>query len=281
MKDDLVARRQKYIQRQIQLDTRAVNVRFAGQPPRGSGPRTRHGLPQLPVGQHAVTNWPVLDLGEQPAVSPADWKLEVGGLVAHPFTLTWDEFMQLPQVDDVSDFHCVTTWSRFDNRWRGVRFRTVAEIAVPAPEAAFVLCTGYDVMPGTDIPYTTNLPLARAVDDDVLLVHTWEGRPLPREHGGPCRMLRRNCTPGKERNGSAGSSSSPKIAKASGKCAGTRILLNHGSTIGTPRSEQTVRLKADTTIVKPVSPPSPSAQRRRALPRGRSGRPRRNRPASN
>ena len=39
------------------------------------------------------------------------------------------------------------------------------------------------------IPYTTNLPLARAIEDDVLLVHTWEGKPLPREHGGPCRMI--------------------------------------------------------------------------------------------
>jgi DMSO/TMAO reductase YedYZ molybdopterin-dependent catalytic subunit len=60
---------------------------------------------------------------------------------------------------------------------------------VPRDAAAFVLCTGYDVMPGSDIPYTVNLPLARAVDDDVLLVHAWEGKPLPREHGGPCRMI--------------------------------------------------------------------------------------------
>jgi DMSO/TMAO reductase YedYZ molybdopterin-dependent catalytic subunit len=83
----------------------------------------------------------------------------------------------------------VTTWSRFNNRWRGVRFRSIAERAHPAPEAAFVLCTGSDRMPGTSIPYTTNLPLARALEDDVLLVHAWEGRPLPREHGGPCRMI--------------------------------------------------------------------------------------------
>ena len=92
-------------------------------------------------------------------------------------------------MDDVSDFHCVTTWSRFENHWRGVRFRTLAELAVPTPDAQFVLCTGYDHVPGTRIPYTTNLPLARAVEDDVLLVHTWEGAPLPREHGGPCRMI--------------------------------------------------------------------------------------------
>ncbi len=42
---------------------------------------------------------------------------------------------------------------------------------------------------GSGEHYTTNLPLARALDDDVLLVHTWEGTPLPREHGGPCRMI--------------------------------------------------------------------------------------------
>ena len=136
-----------------------------------------------------MKNWPVLDLGEQPNVSLQAWRLEVGGLVENPVTLTWDEFIALPQTDDVSDFHCVTTWSRFDNHWRGVRFRTIAELAIPTAEARFVLCTSYDRAPGTSIPYTTNLPLARALEDDVLLVHTWEGKPLPREHGGPCRMI--------------------------------------------------------------------------------------------
>jgi hypothetical protein len=50
-KSDLVERRQKYIERHIQLDTRAVNVRFTGQRPEGSGPANRHGMPKLPVGQ--------------------------------------------------------------------------------------------------------------------------------------------------------------------------------------------------------------------------------------
>ncbi len=186
---DLVARRQRYIARQIELNRGTVDVHLQVRPPQGTGRRNRHGMPRLPVGQHEVKNWPVLDLGDLPDIDTAVWTLEIGGLVDNPVTLDWKQFMALPQVEDESDFHCVTTWSRFDNRWTGVRFRTLAELAVPRDEARFVLCTGYDRLPGTDIPYTTNLPLARAVEDDVLLVHMWEGRPLAPEHGGPLRMI--------------------------------------------------------------------------------------------
>jgi DMSO/TMAO reductase YedYZ molybdopterin-dependent catalytic subunit len=186
---DLVERRRQFIERQIALKQHTVNVELAGQPPRGTGPANRHGMPRLPAGQHEVKNWPVLDLGAHPQVALEDWRLEVSGLVENPLSLTWTDFMALPQVDDVSDFHCVTTWSRFDNRWRGVRFSTLAELAVPKENARHVLCTGYDRWPGSNIPYTTNLALARAMEADVLLVHTWEGQPLPLEHGGPCRMI--------------------------------------------------------------------------------------------
>src|SRR5207245_11321964 len=115
--------------------------------------------------------------------------LEIAGHVENPVTLTWNEFMARQQVEDTSDFHCVTTWSRLDNRWAGVKFKTLAELAVPKENATWVLCTGYDRDPTSGEVYTTNLPLARAIEDDVLLVHTWEGQPLPVEHGGPCRMI--------------------------------------------------------------------------------------------
>ncbi len=186
---NLVERRQRYIERQRTRHLETVNVRFQRMKPLGSGPPNRHGMPTVPVGQRLVQNWPVLDLGEQPDIPLDAWRLDVAGLVEKPLTLTWDEFTALPQVDDVSDFHCVTSWSRLDNRWKGVRFRTIAELAVPRDEARYVLCTGHDTLPGTSISYTVNLPLARAIEDDVLLVRTWEGRPLPREHGGPCRMI--------------------------------------------------------------------------------------------
>jgi DMSO/TMAO reductase YedYZ molybdopterin-dependent catalytic subunit len=162
---------------------------FGGRAPRGSGPANRHGLPKLPVGQREVQNWPVLDLGDLPAIALADWRLEVDGLVENPLALTWSDFLALPQSEDTSDFHCVTTWSRMDLRWGGVRFRDVMAAAVPKRSARFVLTTGYDVDASSGEAYTTNLSLDEALKADVLLVHTVDGAPLPREHGGPCRMI--------------------------------------------------------------------------------------------
>jgi len=184
----IVERRERYVARQIAMD-RGVDAQLEDAEPQGEGPPNRHGMPRLPVGQREVTTWPVLDLGHQPELDLADWRLEIGGAVEAPVTLDWNAFLDLPQVDDVSDFHCVTTWSRMDNRWRGVRFRTLAELVVPREDARFVVCTGHDRDPASGERYTTSLPLERAVDPDVLLVHTWEGAPLPREHGGPCRMI--------------------------------------------------------------------------------------------
>jgi DMSO/TMAO reductase YedYZ molybdopterin-dependent catalytic subunit len=161
----------------------------AGRSPRGSGPPNRHGMPRLPAGQREVKNWPVLDLGDLPAIALGDWRLEVGGLVERPLALGWDDFLALPQVEDTSDFHCVTTWSRMDLRWGGVRFRDLMSLALPQPAARFVVTTGYDVDASSGEPYTTNLSLEQAMEPDVLLVHTVDGAPLPREHGGPCRMI--------------------------------------------------------------------------------------------
>jgi DMSO/TMAO reductase YedYZ molybdopterin-dependent catalytic subunit len=185
----IVLRRQRYIERQRHMHPETVDVRFRGAKPEGSGPPNRDGRPSVPVGQHLVKNWPVLDLGEQPEIPLETWRLDIAGLVDKPFTLDWQQLMLLPQVEDVSDFHCVTTWSRLDNHWKGIAFRLIAELAVPKEEARYVLCTVYDFLPGTSVPYTVNVPLARAIEQDVLLVHTWEGQPLPREHGGPLRMI--------------------------------------------------------------------------------------------
>jgi DMSO/TMAO reductase YedYZ molybdopterin-dependent catalytic subunit len=150
--------------------------------PQGSGPRNRHGMPQLPVGQVETKKWPVLDLGVQPEISLEKWKLGVDGAVEHPLELDWKAFSALPQVDDVSDFHCVTTWSRMDIAWKGVRVADLLALAGPREPATHLMCHGYD-------GYSTNLPLEEALKPDVLLVHTADGQPLPLVHGGPVRMI--------------------------------------------------------------------------------------------
>ncbi len=94
-----------------------------------------------------------------------------------------------------------------------------------------MLCTGYDQAPGLGIPYTTNLPLARAVEEDVLLVHTWEGKPLPREHGGPCRLITPKLYAWKGTKWIRKIEFLSRTSVASGKSADTPTLPSHGSTI--------------------------------------------------
>lgn len=150
--------------------------------PLGTGPSNRHGMPQLPIGQVYTRKWPVLDLGIHPKIDQAEWSLSIDGAVNAPVTLNWEQMIDLEQVDDISDFHCVTTWSKIDMRWRGVRVSTLLALADPKPEATHVMCYGYD-------GYTTNVVLEELLKGDVLLVHEYEGAPLPIEHGGPARII--------------------------------------------------------------------------------------------
>ncbi|MBA5871960.1 MAG: molybdopterin-dependent oxidoreductase [Nitrospira sp. CR2.1] len=137
---------------------------------------------RLPPGQHLVETWPVLDLGHKPEIALEDWRLTIGGAVATTVTWTWADFLAQPQFKDISDFHCVTSWSRYDNAWEGVSFRQLMTVVQPLAAARFVLFKSYD-------DYTTNLPLSACQDDDVLLTYKWNGRPLTKEHGGPVRMI--------------------------------------------------------------------------------------------
>lgn len=137
---------------------------------------------RLPPGQRLVQDWPVLDLGQQPNVTEQKFRLDVDGAVENRLSLRLDEFMALPQSEDVSDMHCVTQWSRYDNHWRGVAARALLEIVRPHPDVRHVIFTAYD-------GYTTNIRLDQFDQPDVFLAHQWEGKPITREHGGPVRML--------------------------------------------------------------------------------------------
>ncbi|WGD30871.1 sulfite oxidase-like oxidoreductase [Ancylobacter sp. WKF20] len=147
-----------------------------------TGKVTRPDSDRLPPGQHLVRDWPVLDLGMQPRLPLDRWRLDVTGAVEQPLSWDWATFRAQKQTQEVTDIHCVTTWSRYDNRWEGLATRDLLDLVMPKPEATHVLLSSYD-------GYTTNLALEDFAAEDALIVHSWEGQPLTTEHGGPVRLV--------------------------------------------------------------------------------------------
>jgi DMSO/TMAO reductase YedYZ molybdopterin-dependent catalytic subunit len=137
---------------------------------------------RVPPGQYLTQRFPVLTYGRNPAYDLGDWSLKVSGEVEDPLTLGWDELMALEQITITTDIHCVTRWSKLDTTWTGVRVRDVLDRAKVKPAGAFV-------MAHSDGGYTTNVPLEALYDDDVLLAHEYDGRPLEHDHGAPLRLL--------------------------------------------------------------------------------------------
>ncbi|MGH7120971.1 MAG: sulfite oxidase-like oxidoreductase [Acetobacteraceae bacterium] len=137
---------------------------------------------RLPPGQRLVHDWPVLDLGVQPEVPLGSFRLDLDGAVERKRSLSWEALLALPQEESLSDIHCVTQWTRYDNHWQGIAAHTLIELARPTAEVEHVLFHSYD-------GYTTNVRLDQFNQPDVFLVHRWEGKPIAREHGGPVRVL--------------------------------------------------------------------------------------------
>lgn len=138
---------------------------------------------RLPPGQHLTKGFPILDLGVHPQFHPKRWRFQVEGEVEQPLDVDWEGFVQLlPKKDQVVDFHCVTTWSKFDVAWGGISFLDLTALVRPTEAARFLIAHSAD-------GYTTNMPLADCMDEDVILAYELFGQPLPLEHGGPMRLI--------------------------------------------------------------------------------------------
>jgi DMSO/TMAO reductase YedYZ molybdopterin-dependent catalytic subunit len=138
--------------------------------------------PTVPPGQTVTTGFPILHVGDVPAIDPAQWRLRVFGQVEQPFELSYEELRAMPAAEYRGDIHCVTRWSKQATHWIGVPFSAIAARANPLPSAQFVV-------QHADNDYTTNLPLSVMLDDGVLIAYEFDGRPVEPIHGGPVRML--------------------------------------------------------------------------------------------
>jgi len=121
--------------------------------------------------------------GSMPTFDPATWRLEVGGLVDRKLSLSYDELRALPRASQVSDFHCVTGWSVKNVKWTGVRLADIfgeAKLQSGAHGLQFV---------SAEVPYVDYLTLEQGRIPDVMLAYEMDGKPLPREHGAPLRLV--------------------------------------------------------------------------------------------
>ena len=86
----------------------------------------------LPVG-----GWRIYTIsGSMPVFDPRTWRLEIGGLVRRPRSLSYDELLALPRAEQVSTFHCVTGWTVNNVHWAGVRFTHILDLVEPLPDGA-------------------------------------------------------------------------------------------------------------------------------------------------
>jgi len=136
---------------------------------------------RVPPGQHLAKGFPVLTYGDTPTVSTENWQFTVSGL-APDKTFSWQDFIDMPQIEFTADFHCVTTWSKLDVKWRGVKVTDFLKEIDVDPSAIHVMehCYG---------GYTTNLSMADFAREENFFAHTLFDEPLPAEHGGPMRLV--------------------------------------------------------------------------------------------
>lgn len=137
---------------------------------------------RLPPHQALTLKWPVLHYGSVPFFDPERWEFRVYGGIEVPLRFSWREFQSLPRVNRTSDFHCVTRWSRFDNKWDGVAMREILARARPRANARYVLVHG-------EQGYTANVLLADLDRDEVILATQHDGEPLSADHGYPLRLI--------------------------------------------------------------------------------------------
>ena len=137
---------------------------------------------RLPPGQYLTDRFPVLHVGDVPTYAPGEWNLTIGGLVDTPYVLTFDELVARPTVDITTDIHCVTKWSKFDTKWRGVRVRDLLA-------RAGVHTNATHLMGHAEFGYTANVPLADAMLDNAIVSWEFDGQPLEPIHGGPVRLV--------------------------------------------------------------------------------------------
>lgn len=115
----------------------------------------------------------------------ADWKLEIGGKVARPFSLTLAQIKAAPQRTQITRHDCVEGWSAI-GEWTGIPLALLLRQAQVSSSAQYIVFHCADDFSG--IPYYESIDLIDAMHPQTILAHTMNRQPLPVGHGAPIRL---------------------------------------------------------------------------------------------
>jgi DMSO/TMAO reductase YedYZ molybdopterin-dependent catalytic subunit len=136
---------------------------------------------RVPPGQYITERFPVLHAGVTPRVDLSKWDFQIKGLVETPVTFSYQDILNMPQVRQTLDIHCVTKWSKLDTEWEGVAVTELMSRVKLAPNVTHVLVMA-------EQGFTANLPLADFNRAPNLFAHRFGGEPLEPDHGWPLRL---------------------------------------------------------------------------------------------
>src|SRR5215211_1380365 len=161
----------------------------------------RHAI--TPVGLHYL-----LIHFDIPFVDASRWRLEIGGHVSRPVTLTLDELKARPARTAAVTLECAGNGRALlepagkasqpwlaeavgTAEWRGTPLAPLLEEAAVLPDAVEAVFTGLDrgVQGDVEHEYARSLPIEDAMRDEMLLAYEVNGQPLPPQHGFPLRLV--------------------------------------------------------------------------------------------
>ena len=120
----------------------------------------------------------------------ADWRLEVGGLVENPLSLSRDQLLAMPSRTQITRHDCVEGWSCIA-KWTGVPLTLVFDKAKVKPEARYCVFQCLDTIESSlsgAVKYYSSIDLIDARHPQTILAYGLNGKPLPVENGAPLRV---------------------------------------------------------------------------------------------
>jgi DMSO/TMAO reductase YedYZ molybdopterin-dependent catalytic subunit len=153
--------------------------------PQDAAFRSIQGLtPEItPNHRHYVVDESIID----PDVDPGSWKLRIDGLVGTPITLSYNQLLSLPAIEQYVTMQCISNEVGGNlvgtAKWTGVPLAALLRRAGGVPARAVRVV--FHAVGG----YTDSLPVAKGMDGSTVVAYGMNGHTLPRAHGYPARII--------------------------------------------------------------------------------------------